>query len=76
MTKLEPLVGVKEAVAAELAKIDTANRPISLVEATQVIKDVEEPVFATSDGRISPIASFASSVSFAIMASSFGFRLA
>jgi glycerol-3-phosphate acyltransferase PlsX len=40
------LVGVKEAVAAELAKLDTANWPIRLVEATQVITDGEEPAFA------------------------------
>jgi glycerol-3-phosphate acyltransferase PlsX len=40
------LVGVKADIEAELAKIDTANLPIRLVEASEIIKDGEEPAFA------------------------------
>jgi len=40
------LVGVKSDIEAELAKIDTANLPIRLVEASEIIKDGEEPAFA------------------------------
>jgi len=40
------LVGVKADVEAELAKVDIANLPIHLVEATEIITDEEEPAFA------------------------------
>ena len=40
------LVGIKADVEAELAKIDTTNLPIRLVEASEIIKDDEEPAFA------------------------------
>jgi len=40
------LVGVKSDIEAELAKIDTTNLPIRLVEASEIIKDGEEPAFA------------------------------
>lgn len=40
------LVGVKADIEAELAKIDTAKLPIRLVEASEIIKDGEEPAFA------------------------------
>jgi glycerol-3-phosphate acyltransferase PlsX len=40
------LVGIKADVEAELAKLDTAGLPIHLVEATDTIKDNEEPAFA------------------------------
>lgn len=40
------LVGVKADIEAELAKIDIANLPIRLVEATEIIEDREEPAFA------------------------------
>jgi len=40
------LVGVKADVEAELSKIDISGLPIHLVEATETIKDGEEPAFA------------------------------
>lgn len=40
------LVGVKDAVEAELAKVDTSGLPVTVVEATEIIKDGEEPAFA------------------------------
>ena len=40
------LVGIKADVEAELDKIDTTNLPIRLVEASEIIKDDEEPAFA------------------------------
>lgn len=40
------LVGVKADIEAELAQIDTANLPIRLIEAGEIIKDGEEPAFA------------------------------
>jgi len=40
------LVGLKADIDAELAKIDTANLPIHLVEASETIEDGEEPAFA------------------------------
>jgi len=40
------LVGVKADVEAELGKIDTGDLPISIMEATQIIEDGEEPAFA------------------------------
>jgi len=40
------LVGNREAVEAELAKLDTGGLPVSIVEATEFIKDGEEPAFA------------------------------
>jgi len=40
------LVGIKADIEAELAKLDTAGLPIHLIEATETIKDGEEPAFA------------------------------
>jgi len=40
------LVGTKEDIEAELAKIDAAQLPVSIKEATDIIKDGEEPAFA------------------------------
>jgi glycerol-3-phosphate acyltransferase PlsX len=40
------LVGIKADIEAELARLDTAGLPIHLVEATETIKDGEEPAFA------------------------------
>lgn len=40
------LVGTKDAVEAELAKANAADLPVTIVEATEVIKDGEEPAFA------------------------------
>jgi len=40
------LVGIKADIEAELAKLDTAGLPVHLVEATEIIKDGEEPAFA------------------------------
>jgi len=40
------LVGIKADIEAELAKLDTAGLPIHLIEATETIKDDEEPAFA------------------------------
>jgi glycerol-3-phosphate acyltransferase PlsX len=40
------LVGEKDAVEAELAKTNTADLPVTIVEATEVIKDGEDPAFA------------------------------
>ena len=40
------LAGKKEAVEAELASLDIAGLPVSVVEATQEIVDGEEPAFA------------------------------
>ena len=40
------LVGTKEDIEAELAKLDTAQLPVSIKEATDIIKDGEEPAFA------------------------------
>ena len=40
------LVGTKADIEAELAKLDTVGLPIHLVEASDLIKDGEEPAFA------------------------------
>jgi len=40
------LVGTKEDIEAELARIDAAQVPVSIKEATDIIKDGEEPAFA------------------------------
>jgi glycerol-3-phosphate acyltransferase PlsX len=40
------LVGTKEAVETALAKENAAGLPVTVVEATEVIKDGEEPAFA------------------------------
>jgi glycerol-3-phosphate acyltransferase PlsX len=40
------LVGTKEDIEAELAKLDTSQLPVSIKEATDIIKDGEEPAFA------------------------------
>jgi len=40
------LVGVKADIEAELAKVDTTNLSVGLVEASEIIKDGEEPAFA------------------------------
>jgi len=40
------LVGVKADIEAELARMATASLPVRLVEATEIIKDGEEPAFA------------------------------
>jgi glycerol-3-phosphate acyltransferase PlsX len=40
------LVGTKDAVETELAKANAADLPVTIVEATEIIKDGEEPAFA------------------------------
>jgi len=40
------LVGTRDTIEAELAKLDVSGLPISIVEANEIIKDGEEPAFA------------------------------
>ncbi len=40
------LVGTKDTIEAEIAKLDVSGLPISIVEANEIIKDGEEPAFA------------------------------
>ena len=56
------LVGTKDAVEAELTKVNVAGLPVTTVEATEVIKDGEEPAFAVMRKPKSSVALAASMV--------------